>query len=215
MYFGAGAFANNAYAVDGVLEGLTLGVDLTYLHTFAGGNVTTVETPYPCFGTTGLCDQVGGPSTASDSFTWALTASLSPIEKLTVDTSMTFAHRFGRGLADATAEVGGMDVVLTDDTSHIRNSTTFAFGVGYDFDDWINVSGGWTTLTSRPNPEGANPIINSLYTVWSLTATVTVDQLYTSLRGAPPEVQEQAQQEEEGEQAPARVSSAPSRARAW
>lgn len=214
QYFGTTIFQNSAYAVDGVMEGLRFTGDLSFSYNFAGSNVAHVETPYPCFvgrSTAGDCDQVGGPSTVHYAFSAGLGASLVPVEKLSVDLSYSLGVRRGRELAPITLEIAGAEMTFEDESrTHWRYLSSFSLGAGYDIANWLNASLSWTTQQPLPTPEARrpNPFLNSVYSTVSLTATVTVDQLYTTL--SPRQVEGEAAQGNGAAQAAAQAP-----ARAW
>lgn len=187
LYFGGSLLTSAKYSVDGVAEGLEFGADLSYTHNFAGSNVTSTESDYPCqvvdINAPQVCGQVGGASTISDAVLTTLSASITPVEKLTFDVSFSWWWRLGRGLGDASVPTVSGPIVLEDGSdTHWRNLTWFTLGVGYDVTDWVNASLGLSTLTGQLDPDGSrrNPFYN-VDSVVSLTATFALDALYTTM----------------------------------
>jgi hypothetical protein len=189
VVLGTGLLAGLSREFD-VLEGLTLGGDANWTHYFATSNVTSTESQHPCFVLDArapqVCSQVGGPSTVSDSVLAGLSASLSPLTGLTVDLSFSWWWRFGRDLAEAEVPVttapGGSVSIGDMSATHVRSLTWFMAGVGYDFTGWLNGALTYATLTEQLSPDGSrrNPFWNVDSAV-SLTATLTLDQLYGEL----------------------------------
>lgn len=214
VHLGTALFVNQSYDIDNVLAGLQFTFDGAYTHTWTGSNVTrldsngrdgvdcTLASGDPNDQEHGRATCGGGPSNISDSISLTVGASLAPIDRLSVDASFNWRWRRARGLADAVVPVEGApggEVTLSDGSdTHWRNDTTFDVSVSYDVLDWLGLSLGFSTATSQLNPDGSsrNPFYNVDSAVY-LTTAVTLDKLYTSVRGGethPPTNNEQAQQ---------------------
>ena len=197
-YFGIGPVIGLTRAFEDVLEGFVAGVSGGYSYTFAGSNVPLVDATradYPqlhactspsveCFdaGDAGA-PQASGMSTVGHAFTVGLRASVSPIEKLSVDASFGWAWGQGRELADGCVETLGGPVCTTDESdTHLRLVTRFTFGVGYALVDWLALALSYDHLTSELNRDGSrrNPFWSTDSAV-TLAASVTLDELYLAL----------------------------------
>lgn len=192
VYFGTGAFAVGMYSFPEVLDGLMLIANGSYSHFWSGSNVTGTAEPYPCYvndvGAAQVCSQVGGPSTVSDSIVAGLTGSLNVTPELNVSAGFTWLWRVANGLADAEVPVlgapGGSITLADASETHIRGLTYFSASAAYQMNPWFNLSANFYTFTTQLSPDGSrrNPFWNVDSSV-SLTATVTLDTLYTDISG--------------------------------
>jgi len=203
-YFTVGANASVKRPFEDVLEGLLLGLSTSYSYTVAGSNVRLAEdedVPQTHANFVGSTEglnapspgdqvppQVAGPTSVDHAATLGLSAALSIIENLSVDTSFTWWWQNGRGLADAsvpvdTASSGTMTVEDGSDT-HLRLYTWFTASVGYQVTDWINASLNYSHLTGEFDPDASrrNPFWSPDSAV-SLTAAISLDELYNTFSG--------------------------------
>ena len=193
MYFGLGPSVATRLPIADVMKGLLLGLNARYTHNFQGTNGTTTESSYPCFQLDGAqtrCSSTGGPSSDSDSLIATLFASLSPLDDMTLDMSFTWWWRFGHELADAKVPVdsapNGYIVVEDGSDTHMRLATSFSVGASYNIVSWFNLAFTVNTFSSEFAADGSrrNPFFNVYDTTLDLTATVVLDQFYTSTFGA-------------------------------
>ena len=191
--FGGAAYGSLDRPLKEIYEDLSVTAGLTLLHWFATSNITSVDDPYPCHvldsgsNSQRVCGQTGGASNIANEIRFSLAATVEPIERLSASIGMLWWWQDAYSLADATVGVdsapGGTVTLADASDTHWRNNTWFTVDVGYDFTDWINGSLGLGTLTGQLDPDGTgrNPFFN-VDTQLSLTATVTLDALYTELQ---------------------------------
>jgi hypothetical protein len=179
---------------DSVLQGLELALASTYAYTIALSDTATIaagDSPgYPYRGAGGLLELGDIPSTGSarteHAGTIGLSATLAIIENLSASTSFTWWWTHGAGFQDATVDpvdvttADGRPFVLADEGTKMRLSTWITAGVAYDITDWLNAELYYSHLTGEFNPVASrrNPLW-SFDSQVGLTATVTLDRLYT------------------------------------
>ena len=189
MYIRPGVLVSASRPFEDVMEGLTLGANTSWAYRIGGSNVVLTDDPLPqTHATPGLDQagdsQVGGASRVGHDVTLGLEASLSPIENMSIDATFTWWWQQGLGLADACVAVDtsptGETCIEDGSDTHMRLATWFTLGVGYDVLEWLNASLTYGHLTGEFNPSGSrrNPFW-SIDSELSLTATVTLDSLYT------------------------------------
>jgi len=188
MIAGTGLLATATKSFE-VLQGLAFQASATYNHYWFTSNVPERETAFPCHVFAGervqdnQCLQSPGSSNIGNVWGAGLAASLAPIENLTFETSYSVAWRLGHDLATGYVEtLDGTHEVPDGSDTHWRNLQAFSIAVDYRFTDWISLTGSFYSQTTQLNPDGSlrNPLYNPDSAV-SLTATLTLDQLYTSI----------------------------------
>jgi len=202
-----------------VLEGLSLDAALGYGHSWNSRNTLSRDTDAASpAGIAGgapeerLCniaqvagqganaqtiegDCAGGSSNVEHSITFGLTATLTPIKRMSVELGYTWWWRRARGLADATVPVttatGPVATLADASETHWRNLQVFSVSVGYDVQDWLNLSLSWGTLTTQLSPNGTfrNPLWGPDSAI-DLNATLALDELYKLFRPTPTTSQE-------------------------
>lgn len=188
MIAGTGLLATATKSFE-VLEGLAVQASGTYNHYWFTSNVPEREEPFPCHIFAGervqdnQCLQSPGSSNIGNTWSAGLAVSLAPIENLTFETSYSVAWRLGHDLGEGEVEVGGGTVVVEDESdTHWRNLQAWSIAADYRFADWINLTASFYSQTTQLDPDGSlrSPFYNPDSAV-SLTATITLDQLYTSI----------------------------------
>ena len=211
---GTGLSVRATREFEDIAEGVTLDASFGYTHYWNTGNTLTRDDagagavtpagstssgfatdPVTCAtaqqagpdGSTpeGACS--GGASTVSDSFILTLTGSIAPIKRMSIDLSYSWWWRAARRLADATVDVMGHPVTLTDGSAtHWRNLQVFSVSVGYDIVPWLNASLSFGTLTPQLSSNGRfrNPFWDP-DTAVDLNLTVALDELYKVFRPTP------------------------------
>ncbi|MCB9593704.1 MAG: hypothetical protein H6719_13305 [Sandaracinaceae bacterium] len=204
---------------------LTLALLGRYAYWFAGSNVVLSDTPQPDYcpsnsiaQTTGggvlapdsppaTCGQFGGFTTTRHTVLAGLSATMTPIGAFSINLSAFLFLTYGHDLAPAYVDVATSEApVRFDDGSptHWQNYTYVSLSIAYQFTSWLNISFGIQNsgnVAAVYDPSGN--LYNPLFTPDTqlfLTATVTIDELYSELSGAGDEglTPEQRQRRQQG-----------------
>jgi len=175
------------YTHQRVLKGLILGAGLSYLRRWAGSNVPHLDESMPCLrGSDDIsysCTHGGGPTTTRDVVLFALSATLMPVDSLSVGASFSLGWNRAYDLRDnEPVEISTGTVVVPDSsTTHWRNTREIGLSVGYDFTPWFSASANLSNGFSERGPDGTlRGPFHAVDTAFGLDLTLSIDQLYAS-----------------------------------
>jgi hypothetical protein len=105
-------------------------------------------------------------------------------EKLNISATYYWLPRLALPLGTQTIDTATGSLALADAETHWRVFQFFGLSVAYDVLPWLNLSASYGTFTGQLNPNGTfrNPLWGPDTTV-SMTAVVTLDQLYELVAG--------------------------------
>ncbi|AKF04762.1 hypothetical protein [Sandaracinus amylolyticus] len=178
---------------------LTFALIGRYQYWFAGRNTPGTLGTYPAqqhapsgdlqggnFG-----DQASALTGARHVITAGLNVTIMPLTGLTVSAAAFWQSQEGHGLGTACTPVDtlpGGELCLGDNSdTHWRHFTSVSLSVAYDVQSWLNLSIGWsnaTVLAPLQNDDGSARNIFNPDNNFFLTATVQIDALFETLRGA-------------------------------
>ena len=208
MYFAVGPVARATYVVREVMSGLIFQAIGSYAYTVGGTNrrgdpadylqatALQVQSDQATIGATGDGFAIGGPSAANHAGNLTLLGVLNATPELNVILSFSWLWRManpenapdGGWRLDGDQVISGPEPhVAPERASQARLFTVFGASVGYNVTGWMNLALNYQNLTSEFEGDDttgeairSNPFWSHNSTV-SLTATVTLDQLYQSI----------------------------------
>jgi hypothetical protein len=190
---GTGFVANLSYGIPNESLHLSVLFDVSYTHNWASSNVPTFfsdannrndGSPTICPGGANGCP-TGWFTNVSDAFLFGPTLLWVPDgEKLNISATYYWLPRLAMPLGTQTVDTATGTVSLSDAKTHWRAFQFFGLSVAYDVLPWLNLSASYNTFTLQLSPNGKfrNPIWGPDTTV-SMTAVVTLDQLYELVTG--------------------------------
>jgi len=190
---GTGFVANLSYAIPSESLHLNILFDVSYTHNWTSTNVPTFFSDANNRGDGGTTICPGGANgcptgwftNVSDAFLFGPTLLWVPDgEKLNISATYYWLPRLALPLGTQTVDTATGSVSLTDAETHWRMFQFFGVSVAYDVLPWMNLSASYGTFTTQlsPNAKLRNPLWGPDTTV-SMTAVVTLDQLYELVAG--------------------------------
>ena len=188
-----GVVANASYQIPSEALHLSVLFDFSYTHNWQSTNAPTFfddansrnnSVATICPGGANGCS-VGGFTNASDTFLFGPTLLWVPDgEHLNISATYYWLPRLARPVGEHTVDTASGPVVLTDDQTSWRHLQYFGLSVAYDVLPWMNLSATYGTFTTQlsPNAKLRNPLWGP-DTTFSMTAVVTLDQLYDVITG--------------------------------
>lgn len=171
-----------------VLSGLVTQVSGSYQHWWASGTTASgYDERALCIADNNLfpCRNFATTTAVRDAFTLGLIGQINITPEFS--TGLSFAWLWQRAANLDPIDLGtlgpGVNGTLPDQSeTHWRNLTSASLFVAYQFNTWFQASLGINTFSSQLSPNGTvrNPFWNP-DTQYSLTAVVTMDQLYTAI----------------------------------
>lgn len=184
-----GAIASATKVFGEVLGGLVTQIGGSYHHWWA---TTTTPTGYApesfCIvsNTPVSCNNFATNTSVRDQFAATLAAQLQVTPEFSASVSFSWLWTRGADLESIDTGAFGPGIegqTLADGSkTHWRNLTSPSLSVSYQVNTWLQASLGMNTFTSQLSPNGTirNPFWNP-DTQYSLTAVMTLDQLYTTI----------------------------------
>ena len=198
MIFAAGPVLRATYISTDVLAGLILQAIASYRYTVGGSSFSDAAPYGNTLGAESASDLaaagaqneafvIGGPSPQSHGGNLTVLSVLNPIPNLNIVTSFSWLWRQpneGDGpfvIDGVLTSPGGFEV--SGRNNQFRLFTAFGLTVSYNVASWLNVGMNYSHFTTEFAPGGGrrNPFWSEDSTV-GLSATVTVDALYRTLR---------------------------------
>ncbi len=193
LVLGTGFLANASYQIPNESLHLSVLFDLSYTHNWQSTNTPTFFNDANsrgdgaatiCPGGANGC-AAGGFTNVSDALLFGPTLLWVPDgEKLNISATYYWAPRLGLPLGTQSVDTATGSVALTDSATHWRVLQYFGVSVAYDVLPWLNLSATYGTFTTQLSFNGKlrNPVWGPDTTL-SMTAVVTLDQLYDIVAG--------------------------------
>jgi hypothetical protein len=173
-----------------VMSGMSMSLTGGYMHRFMTSNVPQVDVAYPCgagSAAMAMCSQSGSSSNTRNSITVAAGADLALNEKWGLSLNFSHAWKHGAALAEfSDSSADQTPIVLPDDKTHWRDSSTIDFSVGYLVVPWLGLALSLTnTFKDRgPDSELRAPL-NLVDTYLGFNASLRLDEVYLAAKGTP------------------------------
>ncbi len=189
---GTGAQSSATKVFPDVLAGLVTQASIGYAHWWATSHSSTsYDAGAECLADNNLipCTRFATPTSVRDQITAGLVGQINFTPELSAGLVFSWWWQRGADLdpvnLDGLDEPGVTGTLEDGSATHWRNLTVSSLFVAYQLNTWVQASIGINTLSSQLNPNGSlrNPFWNP-DTQYSLTAVITLDQLYTTLVGA-------------------------------
>jgi hypothetical protein len=190
MTIGAQANVAGVVTFQDWMQGVGLGLELSYLHRFLRSNTLHAQVSYPCYngGSSFVqCDALGSLTNTNNGFSVGLLADANLTNRFALHFVGELAWYHAEGLANARqTTITGLVVDVPDESlTHWRNSRFLELGASYDFFAWFSLGLALSNAFSERGYEGQlRPPLKAADTMIALRVLISLDEVYLAATGA-------------------------------